>query len=253
MRTQVRKTRPGERLVAQGSAVRTHVSRGLQAARAGGEEAHSARARTCGTSRSTKTSSWATTCSACGFPASTPTTRPVVVTHHADGRGPAAAALELHAPATRPCEHVGAAFSLILEEQDWRWAWPRRPSRACRSRAWAKQELVRPALAERAERAEAEKMKVASADAAQPWTDYTVTSALSGKTLPRGAARPGAGRVVLLVPRFPHQHAGHLQARDARRCARSSGSSRRGSSSSPIAASGSPCTCATTARSRCGC
>src|SRR5438445_3718493 len=43
-------------------------------------------------------------------------------------------------------------------------------------------ELVKRALFERAERASSEKMKVQSVDPARPWTDYTVTSRLSGKS-----------------------------------------------------------------------
>ena len=43
-------------------------------------------------------------------------------------------------------------------------------------------ELIEHALRERQERAKSEKFRISSADATKPWTDYTVASALSGKT-----------------------------------------------------------------------
>src|SRR5580700_5899730 len=60
-----------------------------------------------------------------------------------------------------PCEHAGAAFSLILEE---------------------KLALVAQALAERAERSRTEKMRLTSLDSQEIWTDYTLTNAASGKS-----------------------------------------------------------------------
>ncbi len=83
---------------------------------------------------------------------------------------------------SKPCEHVGAAFSMILEEKTALGLavapetddLPKSPS--------TDEELVSQALDERRERATEEEMKVRSADASTPWTDYTVTSALSGKT-----------------------------------------------------------------------
>ncbi|MGH7134876.1 MAG: DEAD/DEAH box helicase, partial [Pirellulales bacterium] len=44
------------------------------------------------------------------------------------------------------------------------------------------EQLVERALAERLERAKAEKMKLEAADPARPWTDYTVTNRLTGKS-----------------------------------------------------------------------
>lgn len=81
----------------------------------------------------------------------------------------------------RVCEHVGAAVSLVLEEKlCLGLAAP--PKECVAIESLAEDALVRRALDERAERARIEKMKVASANPDQPWTDYTVTSALSGKT-----------------------------------------------------------------------
>ncbi len=79
------------------------------------------------------------------------------------------------------CEHVGAAFSLILEEKlALGLAAPPKPREPIES--LAEDELLRRALAERAERARTEKMSVKTMDAKRPWTDYLVTNRLSGKT-----------------------------------------------------------------------
>jgi hypothetical protein len=80
------------------------------------------------------------------------------------------------------CEHVAAAFSLILEEKSaLGLAAPPPPPRAP-VESLAEGDLVARALAERAERAKTEKMTLKSSDATSPWADYTVTNALSGKT-----------------------------------------------------------------------
>ena len=79
------------------------------------------------------------------------------------------------------CEHVGAAFGVIMQNKsllELAAPPPEDDSSAPKSDA----ELVALALAERVERAQLERMKVVTADASTPWTDYTVTSALSGKT-----------------------------------------------------------------------
>lgn len=79
------------------------------------------------------------------------------------------------------CEHVGAAFSLILEEKmALGLAVPPKPRVPIES--LGEQELVAKALAERAERARVEKMAVRTADISRPWTDYTVTNRTSGKS-----------------------------------------------------------------------
>jgi hypothetical protein len=79
------------------------------------------------------------------------------------------------------CEHVGAAFSLILEDKTaLGLAAPPRPRVAVES--LDEDALVARALAERAERAKVEKMAIRTADATKPWTDYTVTNRTSGKS-----------------------------------------------------------------------
>jgi hypothetical protein len=79
------------------------------------------------------------------------------------------------------CEHVGAAFSLILEDKlALGLAAPPKPRVPIES--LGEDELVAKALAERAERAKVEKMAVRTADPERPWTDYTVTNRTSGKS-----------------------------------------------------------------------
>ena len=78
------------------------------------------------------------------------------------------------------CLHVGAAMSLVLEDKlSLGLAAP--PKERIPVESLSEKELVCRALDERAERARVEKMKVVAADPDHPWTDYTVTSTLSGK------------------------------------------------------------------------
>ncbi len=79
------------------------------------------------------------------------------------------------------CEHIGAAFSLILEEKTALGLAAPPPERAP-VESLSEEELVRQALAEREERARSEKMTLRSMDPKTMWTDYVVTSAASGKT-----------------------------------------------------------------------
>ena len=80
-----------------------------------------------------------------------------------------------------PCEHAGAAFSLILEEKlalglaD---APPDRPP----VEGLAEQALVAQAIAERKERARTEEMRLTSVSPHEIWTDYTLTNSASGKS-----------------------------------------------------------------------
>ncbi len=73
------------------------------------------------------------------------------------------------------CVHVGAALTLILEEKV-ALGLAALPPEAGRGDA------VTRALEERRERARAEKMTVRTVDGTTPWTDYAVTSALSGRS-----------------------------------------------------------------------
>lgn len=80
-----------------------------------------------------------------------------------------------------PCEHAGAAFSLILEEKLALGLAGAPPERAPVEGA-TEDALVAQALAERQERARTERMRLTSLDPQQIWTDYTLTNAASGKS-----------------------------------------------------------------------
>jgi len=82
---------------------------------------------------------------------------------------------------TVACAHIGAAFSLILEEK-MELGLSAPPKDRVPVESLGEEELVQLALDERRERARTEKMTVRAADRSTPWTDYAVTSALSGRT-----------------------------------------------------------------------
>lgn len=75
------------------------------------------------------------------------------------------------------CDHVGAAMSVVLEDKVALGLAAPPPERATKL-----QDLVEQAIAERTERARTDKMALRAADPGKPWTDYTVTSAESGRT-----------------------------------------------------------------------
>jgi superfamily II DNA or RNA helicase len=77
------------------------------------------------------------------------------------------------------CEHAGALLSLLLEcKTDLGLAAPPTEINA----ELTMEELIAAALDDRKQRAETEEMTVRSDDRSGPWTDYAVTSGLSGKT-----------------------------------------------------------------------
>ncbi len=79
------------------------------------------------------------------------------------------------------CEHIGAAVSLILEEKS-ALGLATLPPDQLPMESLSEEQLVAQALAERQERAREETFRVHSRNARQPWTDYLITSATSGKT-----------------------------------------------------------------------
>ncbi|WP_425617270.1 DEAD/DEAH box helicase [Anatilimnocola sp. NA78] len=106
---------------------------------------------------------------------------PVVasITQKADARG------RLHWNCTGcegSCAHLGAAFSLLLEEKTLLGLAVAPPEPGKPLESLPEEELYLRALNDRAERARTEKMKCLAADPNRPWTDYTVTSLLTGKT-----------------------------------------------------------------------
>jgi superfamily II DNA or RNA helicase len=91
-----------------------------------------------------------------------------------------------------PCEHAGAAFSLILEEKLSLGLSGAPPEREPLE-SLTEEALVAQAIVEREERARTEKMRLASQDPDEIWTDYTITNAASGKTyrVALRGAKPG--------------------------------------------------------------
>ncbi len=79
------------------------------------------------------------------------------------------------------CEHLGAAFSLILEEKITLGLAAPPPERVP-IESLCEEELVNKALEERRERAEHETMQARPINKEELWTDYLVTSRASGKT-----------------------------------------------------------------------
>jgi superfamily II DNA or RNA helicase len=79
------------------------------------------------------------------------------------------------------CDHIGAAVALVLEEKTALGLAAPPPERVP-VESLSEEDLVKEALAERAERATKEKMKIQSTDPEKLWTDYVVTSEVSGKS-----------------------------------------------------------------------
>ncbi len=82
---------------------------------------------------------------------------------------------------TTACEHLGSAFSLILEEK-LALGLSAPPPERTPVESLSDEELIKQAIAERSERAKTEKMVLKSIDGSQLWTDYTLTNRSSGKT-----------------------------------------------------------------------
>src|SRR5258708_4758596 len=100
------------------------------------------------------------------------------------------------------CEHIGAAFSLILEDKTPLGLAAAPPPPRVPVESLDEGELVSRALAERAERAIQEKMTVQSADVKRPWTDYSVTNRLSGKSYRVALHGPQPGESFCSCPDF---------------------------------------------------
>ena len=81
----------------------------------------------------------------------------------------------------QPCEHTGAALAIVLEEK-LALNLAARPQESKPAEELTPEELTARALADREERAAVEKMELKSMDPQTLWTDYTVTSLVSGKT-----------------------------------------------------------------------
>ncbi len=82
---------------------------------------------------------------------------------------------------TTTCEHVGAAFSLILEEK-LSLGLSAPPPERVPVESLSDAALLHQAIEERLERARTEKMQLKSANKGELWTDYTITNLASGKS-----------------------------------------------------------------------
>jgi superfamily II DNA or RNA helicase len=82
---------------------------------------------------------------------------------------------------TTICEHIGAAVSLVLEEKT-ALGLAAPPDERRPIETLSEPELLKQALSDRLDRARTEKFRLRSSDTKTPWADYTITSALSGKT-----------------------------------------------------------------------
>ncbi len=79
------------------------------------------------------------------------------------------------------CDHIGAAFALILEEKTVL-GLAKPPVEHIPVESLSEKELIARALEERQERAKTERMTIKSTNPKILWTDYIVTNSLSGKS-----------------------------------------------------------------------
>lgn len=79
------------------------------------------------------------------------------------------------------CDHVGAAFGLVLEEKV-SLGLARPPEDRTPLELLSEEQLHERVMSDRLRRASEEKMSVRAADPSQPYTDYAVTNATSGKS-----------------------------------------------------------------------
>jgi superfamily II DNA or RNA helicase/predicted nucleic acid-binding Zn finger protein len=82
---------------------------------------------------------------------------------------------------TTACEHLGALFSLILEEK-MALGLAAPPPERVPIESLSDEELLRQAVEDRTQRARTEKMRLKSMNSKALWTDYIVTNAASGKS-----------------------------------------------------------------------
>lgn len=99
------------------------------------------------------------------------------------------------------CEHTGAAFSLILEEKT-ALGLAAAPIERTPVESLSEDALVAAAIEERRERAREERMHIVSAEPGTLWTDYAVTSTVSGKTYRVALRGSNAGDSYCSCPDF---------------------------------------------------
>ena len=102
---------------------------------------------------------------------------------------------------SEPCLHVGSVFAMLLEEKmTLGLAAP--PKDDVPVEMLDENELLQRALADRLERSRSERMQVKAGDKDSPWTDYVVTSALSGKSYRVALRGLETGRAYCTCPDF---------------------------------------------------
>ena len=99
------------------------------------------------------------------------------------------------------CEHVGAAFALILEEKTVL-GLAKPPIERVPAESLSEAELITRALEDRQERAKTERMTVKSTNSRTLWTDYIVTNTLSGKSYRVALRGWGQGESYCSCPDF---------------------------------------------------
>ncbi|MDC0937241.1 DEAD/DEAH box helicase, partial [Pirellulales bacterium] len=105
------------------------------------------------------------------------------------------------------CDHIAAVLGMVLEDKlTLGLSAPPDPSEPIEN--LTEEELLRRALADRQERAAAEKMTLRSADADKPWTDYAITSQLSGKSYRVSLRGFEPGQSYCTCPDFRVNHLG---------------------------------------------
>jgi len=105
------------------------------------------------------------------------------------------------------CDHISAVLGMLLDEKlTLGLSAPPDPNEPVEN--LTEDELLRRALADREERAKQEKMTLRSVDSSTPWTDYTMTSHLSGKTYRVSLRGLDAGQSYCTCPDFRTNHLG---------------------------------------------
>ncbi|MBN1590998.1 MAG: DEAD/DEAH box helicase [Pirellulales bacterium] len=99
------------------------------------------------------------------------------------------------------CEHIGAAVSLILEEKT-ALGLAALPDETRPLEMLSEHELIEQAIADRQERATTEEFRLCSTNPKKAWTDYTIRSALSGKTYRVALRGPQRGDSYCSCPDF---------------------------------------------------
>lgn len=105
------------------------------------------------------------------------------------------------------CEHAGAALHFLLDNK-LILGLSTEPDLSVPLELLTEEELLERALAERRQRASEEKMTLRSTNPDTPWTDYLLTSHVSGKTYRVALHGEGAGESYCSCPDFRTNHLG---------------------------------------------